>query len=156
MMLELAATLRLTSRLARFTLAIHPTVAQRCSRPPMPVVRVVSISILLVMLLTGCDRDAKLSRQMAGTWTHEGYFTLTLSSDGNFSSVLGSISASNYVAYVGTWLVKDELLVMTTTNASGTRPHEPIGTVDRLKIVMVDHRYLALESGGQTGYYDRK
>ena len=101
--------------------------------------------------MAGCRRHgAQLSQQIAGTWKHEGGFGMTISSDGSFSS------GSSNVAYQGTWLVKDDVLVMTITNATSTRQHEPVGSVDRMKIVQADDSHLTLESGGQTIYYQRK
>ena len=78
---------------------------------------------------------------------------MSLSSDGSFSS--GSPS----VSYQGTWLTKDGELVTTVTNATGTKKHVPVGSIDRSRIVRVDAGQLALSSqlafieGGQTNYH---
>ena len=110
--------------------------------------------ILLVLLASGCHRrDAKLGQQIVGTWTNEGLWSMSLSSDGSFSS--GSPS----VSYQGTWLTKDGELVTTVTNATGTKKHVPVGSIDRSRIVRVDAGQLALSSqlafieGGQTNYH---
>jgi hypothetical protein len=94
--------------------------------------------------------DAKLVRQIAGTWTHGGLFTQTFSLDGSFSSVIGHSSA--LVTYQGTWLVKDHSLVLTVTNAQGTGNHraEPVGSVDSSKIIHLDDHQFIYEIEGQT------
>ena len=103
------------------------------------------------LLVTGCQRrDAKLTQQIAGAWKHEGGFDMTISPDGSFSS------ASSNVAYQGTWRVSVDELVVTITNATGTKQHEPVGSVDRMKIVQADESHLTLESSGQTIYYERR
>ena len=75
---------------------------------------------------------------------------MTISSDGSFSS------GSSNVAYQGTWLVRDAVLVMTVTKATGTKQHEPVGSVDRMKIVQADESHLILESSGHPIYYERR
>jgi hypothetical protein len=108
--------------------------------------------ILIGLLVAGCHRrEAKLTHQIAGAWNHVGGgFSMTISSDGSFSS------GSSNVAYQGTWLVRDAVLVVTITNATGTKQHEPVGSVDRMKIVQADEGHLTLESSGQTTYYERR
>ena len=109
--------------------------------------------ILLVLLVSGCHRrDAKLDQQIVGTWTNEGHWSMSFSSDGSFSSGPPSL------LYQGTWFTKDGELVSTITNATGTKKHEPVGSIDRLRIVRVDAGKLALSSqlafieDGQTNY----
>jgi hypothetical protein len=108
--------------------------------------------ILIGLLVAGCHRrEAKLTDQIVGAWNHvDGGFSMTISSDGSFSS------GSSNVAYQGTWLVGDAVLVMTITNATGTKQHEPVGSVDRMKIVQVDESHLTLEQNDQTIYYKRR
>jgi hypothetical protein len=108
--------------------------------------------ILIGLLAAGCHRrEAKLAHQIAGAWNHVGGgFSMTISSDGSFSS------GSSKVAYQGTWLVRDAVLVMTITNATGTKQHEPVGSVDRMKIVQADESNLTLEQSHQTVYYKRR
>ncbi len=107
--------------------------------------------VLIGLLVAGCQRrDAKLTQQIAGEWKHEGGFDMTISSDGSFSS------GSSDVAYQGTWQVSAGELVATITNATGTKKHEPVGSIDRMKIVQVDKSHLTLESSGQTIDYERR
>jgi hypothetical protein len=107
--------------------------------------------ILLTLLMTGCHRrDVTLSQQIAGTWTHEGGFSMTIAPDSSFSS---SFISSNHVVvleYQGTWLVTNETMVATITNATGTRRHESVGSVDRMKITRVDKHQLVFEAENQT------
>jgi hypothetical protein len=114
--------------------------------------RFVFTFILIGLLATGCHRrEAKLAHQIAGAWNHVGGgFSMTISSDGSFSS------GSSNVAYQGTWLVRGAVLVMTVTNATSTKQNEPVGSVDRMKIVQADESHLTFESSGQTIYYERR
>ena len=75
---------------------------------------------------------------------------MTIASDGSFSS------GSSSVTYQGTWLVKDDVLVLTVTNATDTKQHEPVGSVDRMKIIQADDGHLTLELDHQTIYYERR
>ncbi|HAO79232.1 MAG TPA: hypothetical protein DCQ92_09695 [Verrucomicrobia subdivision 3 bacterium] len=95
--------------------------------------------------------DAKLARQISGTWTHGELFSQTISPDGSFSTSIGHSNA--LVTYQGTWLVKDQALVMTITNAQGTGSHRagsPVGSVDSSKIIHVDDHQFAYETEGRT------
>jgi len=73
-----------------------------------------------------------------------------MSPDGSFSESFGHSNA--LVTYQGTWLVKDGELVMTVTNAHGTGNHgvEPVGSVDRCKIIHVDEHQFIYEASGHT------
>jgi hypothetical protein len=91
--------------------------------------------------------DAMLSRQITGTWTRglvswteEPLYSRTISSDGSFTTSIGHTNA--LVTYQGIWLVKDQVLVMTITNAHGTGTHKaevPVGSVDSDKIIHLDN-----------------
>ena len=107
--------------------------------------------VLLGLLVAGCHRqDTKLTQQIVGAWKHEGGFDMSILPDGRFSS------GSSSVAYQGTWLVSADELVMTITNATGTKQHEPVGSIDRMKIVQIDKSHLTLESSSQMIYYGRR
>jgi hypothetical protein len=108
--------------------------------------------ILLCFLLIGCDRrDAKLSQQVLGTWNYAGAARggMDIASDGHFSSIWTKSE------YQGTWVVKEGVLVMTCTNASGPN-REPVGRIERFRIVEVDSSRLALECNGQTNCLERR
>jgi hypothetical protein len=110
-----------------------------------------AIASLLLWQCFKHSRDARMGRQIAGTWINRsGLFTLTLSSDGTFSSIIGHSNA--LVTYEGTWLVKDEEMVTTVTNAVGTGNHKagPVGSVDCIKIIHMDEHQLIYKAGGQT------
>ena len=78
-----------------------------------------------------------------------------MSPDGSFSESIGHSNA--LVTYQGTWFVKDGELVMTVTNAHGTGNHgaEPVGSVDRCKIIHVDDHQFICEAGGHTNTLSR-
>ena len=117
------------------------------------------IVIMLGLLATGCSRrdsqvskqnDAQLGRQIAATWTQAGGQSLTISPDGSFSSRWSS--GNKFLNYQGTWFVKDQMLVQTVTNVSGTMSHYPVGGVVRVKIIQVSDSQLAIDENGQTNY----
>lgn len=108
--------------------------------------------------------DARLGRQIIGTWTrvdlsswtNEPLFRRTISADGSFSTSIGHTNA--LVTYQGTWLVKNQALVMTVTNAQGTgnhNPGSPAGSVDVDKIIHVDDHQFVYEAGGHTNPLNR-
>jgi hypothetical protein len=95
--------------------------------------------------------DARVARQIAGTWSRGELFSQTFSPDGSFTSSIGHSNA--LVMYQGTWLVKNHELMMTVTNAQGTGNHkagEPVGSVDSSKIIQVDDHQFIYEAEGQT------
>ena len=108
--------------------------------------------------------DAKLARQITGTWTSRPFswtegplFNRTISPDGSFTTSIGHSNA--LVTYQGTWLVKDQALVMTVTNAHGTGSHgagSPVGSVDHCKIIHVDDHQFIYEAGGHTNTLSRR
>jgi hypothetical protein len=107
--------------------------------------------------------DAKLARQITGTWTRGlptwaggPLFSRTISPDGSFSTSIGHSNA--LVTYQGTWLIKDQILVMAVTNAHGTggrKAGSPVGSVDRVKIIQVDDHHFIYEAGGHTNRWYR-
>jgi len=102
--------------------------------------------------------DTRLARQITGTWTKgplswtEGsLFSRTISPDGSFSTSIGHSNA--LVTYQGTWLVKDQALVMTVTNAQGAGSHKAgssVGSVESAEIIHVDDHQFIYEAGGHT------
>ena len=124
------------------------------------------IIVALSLLLTSCKgQDAKLSRQIAGTWemdvpintttfswTNPVIRRWTISTNGSFSQSLGHVSA--LVTYQGTWLVEDGELVLTFTNALGTGSHKPdpamVGRVRRCKIIHVDDHQFVIHASVDT------
>ncbi len=115
------------------------------------------IVILLGLLIAGCNsRNKSVRRQVVGTWQHQGGVTLAISDDGSFSTVFAASNHTVVLELQGTWATSDDVLVMTLTNVDGTIRHEPVGSVDRSRIIEVDSNHLALALLGQTNYYERK
>jgi len=114
------------------------------------------VFISVGLLVAGCGSRDKISQQFVGTWQHEGGFSSTLSADGSFSSSYTSTNQTVVLVYQGTWLARDGELDFTITNVSGTKRHEPVGSVDRIKIVEVSSSHLVLEQGGMTNYLERQ
>ena len=115
--------------------------------------------LLLVLLLTGCSRDHSLHKQLTGTWKNgnpAGFMSLL--ADGSFVSSFVTTNEVEVLRFEGTWLVKDGTLVMTSTNISGIKEHEPVGSIDRMKIIQVSDGRLGLVSApsGMTNYLERK
>lgn len=103
--------------------------------------------ILLTLILTGCgSRDAKLHKQMTGTWTNSN-IVVTLASDGSFVT-----RWKQGVTYQGTWTVQNGESVFTITNCipDGRTNFEAVGSVDRAWIINVDAHHLVYEIQGQT------
>jgi hypothetical protein len=67
--------------------------------------------------------------------------------DGSFSETFNSTNGN--ITYTGKWQIRGGVLIFAVTNASGTLPHEPVGGVDRYKIISVDSQELVYESDGQ-------
>lgn len=120
--------------------------------------------VLLGMLLTGCGRrETTIQNQVAGTWFHDDSYyrcVMKLVSDGSFHSRCTTTftNATYEWSYDGTWEVKDGVLISTITNSStkNTDHFEPVGTVDRVRIVEIDGSHLALAIEDQTNLFVRK
>ena len=94
---------------------------------------------LVCLLAIGCHRrDARLEK-IAGAWQFkDGGWEMNFSPNGGFTS--GSLS----LTFQGTWLVSADELVMTITNATGSKQHEPVGSVDRFSIFELDRQHMTL------------
>ena len=112
--------------------------------------------------------DAKLAKQITGTWTKDTFnsktfswadpviYTHTISPDGTLSYSFGHKSAP--VTFQGTWLVKEGEFLVIFTNSYGTGKHgaEPVeGKVERCKIIHVDDHQFIYETGGHTNTLTR-
>ncbi|HEY1718687.1 MAG TPA: hypothetical protein VGH42_10415 [Verrucomicrobiae bacterium] len=82
------------------------------------------IFIFLGLLLTGCGRsDAKIQRQLTGTWVEKGdsfRSTRAVSPSGNFDFEITGLTNGITVKEEGTLLAKDGDLIITVTNDSRT------------------------------------
>jgi hypothetical protein len=116
---------------------------------------IIGTGIILLVVILVLVKDAELRRGVVGTWTG-GVFTMTISSDGSYSARFGTETNPDTLLY-GTWVVRGGALVMTCTNASGTKPHELSGSVDRLKIIQMDESHLVTQTdNGVTNAVERK
>jgi hypothetical protein len=107
------------------------------------------VFVALSLLLTACSRrDAKLAKQISGSWDSGADDAMAMSSDGSFSETFFHGGRTNFFA--GTWQVKDGFLVFTITNVSATEPHAPVGSVRRFKIDHVDDHELVYGEVGHT------
>jgi hypothetical protein len=90
-------------------------------------------------------KDAKLARQITGTWT-KGTFSRTTSPDGSFTTTIGQ--NNDILTFQGTWRVVDQVLVMTVTNAYGPKDREtgPVPRVERARILHVNRHELDCET----------
>ncbi|MCX6894254.1 MAG: hypothetical protein NTZ16_01840 [Verrucomicrobia bacterium] len=118
--------------------------------------------VALCLLLTACDwRDAKLHKQIAGTWRIGDNGLITLDSDGRYQSrwtrVSNNIITKEWM-YEGTWAVKSGFVITTITKNGGLNNTNslPAGTVERFKIIQVNANHLATEGYGQTNVFERK
>jgi hypothetical protein len=126
-------------------------------RRSMTTIKYLAIVFPLCLLLIGCEQpDAKLYKQVVGTWTHEGSFLMTFDSDGTFNSKLGN--SNRNLNYFGTWLVKEDFLIQTLTNKSALNwiNSEKVGNVDRSKIISVNGNQLTLEFNANKISYERR
>jgi hypothetical protein len=80
--------------------------------------------------------DAKLRHEIVGTWfTTEG--VITYLPDGH--SLAGFTNVARELAYETTWAVSNGDIIVTVTNITGTTTnHEPVGSVERIRVVSID------------------
>ena|ERR1039457_2137838 len=78
------------------------------------------IIVALSLLLTACSRqDAKLSKQIIGSWTNTNHgksSTIIYAPDSSFSMIPQTPSDTNVLS--GIWQIKDSILIVTFTNSS--------------------------------------
>ena len=101
------------------------------------------IVFAFTLLLTSCSRpDARLAKQIVGTWTEYGTGwtnTFDFASDGSFVAATQKPSETHSSA--GVWQVRDGVLIETFTNASNVS--HPIDAVVRYRIIAVDsHKFM--------------
>jgi hypothetical protein len=117
--------------------------------------------IVVLVLLVGCDRpEAKLHKQLIGTWMQEdSSFEMTLSSNGLFHSKY--VGEDKELAFVGTWFVSNSSAIITITGKDVRNWPYPtntpsIGNVESDRIISVDAVRLVTEFKGQTNSLVRK
>jgi hypothetical protein len=109
---------------------------------------VVAFVVVVVLLWQNAKHssDAKLARQITGTWTRSIY-EVTFLSDGSYTMHFGRSNAMK--TWQGTWLVKGGGLVLTCTNAPNHKVGAVVG-VDNVNIVHVDEHQFIFEESGDT------
>jgi hypothetical protein len=111
--------------------------------------------ILLLGSLTGCHAgDDTTARQIVGTWLIRGRSgsSITYSADGSFITSIESTNHTVTLTYQGTWQVKDREVMLTSSNVAGSIPHEPVGSVDRYKILELDSHHMKFSYQAATNY----
>ena len=107
----------------------------------------------LTLLLMGCSRDAKLSREITGTWQVDSSMTEEFKSGGSFLFSQWHSNQTNN--FSGEWQIKNGLLILTLTNATGPRTDGDVGDTVRFKIIHVDAHHLTCVMGRQTNTMNR-
>jgi hypothetical protein len=114
-----------------------------------------AIYILLAVLVAGCGKYDTVRHRLIGTWQDSSRFSLTLSANGDFLSSFSDTNHTVTLTYQGIWQVKEDVLMMTITNVTGTIKHETNGSIDRMRVIELDVSHLALENGNMTNYLER-
>lgn len=113
--------------------------------------------LLLSLFLTACGRqakleelsgDAKLRQKIIGAWSHKDGI-IRFASDG--SSSADFTNGPKVLAYRSTWELKDGYIVARITNVTlqNTTNAEPVGTVERSRIITVNDHSLVYDEDGQ-------
>jgi hypothetical protein len=120
--------------------------------------------LALGLLLTGCNRDTKLTKKVPGTWKHEGTSTqgtdtftstMTILPDGTFSYFRLWNERPLTNTYAGTWQIRGGFMFMTLTNRSGPNPHVPPGAIIKFRIIRLDDHEFVDEINGITNRSSR-
>jgi hypothetical protein len=125
----------------------------------------IPVFLALILLLTGCGSDAKLTKEIPGAWKQEGtnsqnghafVSTTTISPDGTFSYVRLWNERPLTNTYAGTWKIKRGAMLMTLTNSSGPNPNIPAGVTPlQSRIVRLDDHQLVYVEDGRTNILSR-
>jgi hypothetical protein len=104
------------------------------------------IFIAMILPVTGCGPgDAKTRSQIIGTWS-QGLHTLTLATDGTFTSIFPADQRDSVTTFYGNWNVKWERLMFTNIRSNSVS----IPNVGSSRIVSVDEHHLDLDEGTGT------
>ena len=110
------------------------------------------LSLVLLLIVSGCDRrEAALRQKITGTWqltNRDG--VLTIAPDG--SMVSHFTGATQSWTYEGTWQIKDDQIVFTTTKSNSV----PCSDVTKYRIICADGHELVYDFNGQTISWSRK
>jgi hypothetical protein len=125
-----------------------------------------SLTILaLSLLLMGCSRDARLTKEIPGVWKQEVISsqssdafasTTTISRDATFSYVRLWNERPITNTFAGTWKIRDGVMFMTLTNRSGPNPNIPAGVAPmQSRIIHLDDHQMVEEIDGTTNILSR-
>ena len=114
--------------------------------------RIQTFIFALALVAAGCDsRDAKLHRQVAGSWPVAPSGSMMFFPDGGFHFTNSFVVSNATLAFSsdGTWDVRDGFLITTITNsiASGTDEKPQVGKTSRGKITFIDAHNLCYTDG---------
>jgi hypothetical protein len=119
----------------------------------------------LSLLLTGCSRDAKLTKEILGVWKQDGTntggtdtftSTMTFSRDGTFSYFRLWNERPHTNTFAGTWKIRVGVMFMTLTNKSGPNPNIPAWVKPlQSRIMHLDEHQLVEEEDGKTNILSR-
>jgi hypothetical protein len=114
--------------------------------------RIHTFIFALALVAAGCDsRDAKLHRQVAGSWPVAPSGSMTFFPNGSFHFTNSFVVSNATLAFSsdGTWDVRDGFLITDVTNsiASGTNEKPPVGMTHRSKIYFIDEHNLSYGDG---------
>ena len=112
---------------------------------------------VLSLLLTACGRrETAIHKQLTGKWARGNFGEITYDSDGRFHSRWSN--PTEEWLYEGTWDVRNGFIItkITKSEARGSTNFESVGSVDRIKIAIIDGGHLGIVANGSTNYFERK
>jgi hypothetical protein len=123
------------------------------------------IILALGLLLAGCSqRDAELTKNVQGSWKHEGTSardastyssSTTISPDGTFSYTRQRNEKPLTYSMAGTWKIRDGFMLMTITNRSDQDIGGKLGEISKWRIIRLDEHQIVYEVLGVTNILDR-
>ena len=105
-----------------------------------------------LLIVAGCgQRQAALRQKITGTWgLTNGHGTITIASDG---SMISHFAANTQTwTYEGTWQLKDDQIVITTTKSNSV----PCREASSARIIRADGHELVYDLSGQMISLSRK
>jgi hypothetical protein len=122
--------------------------------------RFIVFLFLLALVAAGCGKsDAKLRREIVGTWFMQPSGSMIFRLDGSYHLTNALVSGSVVMTWVndGTWNIENGFLVTAVTNSiAGNTDEKPaVGTVNRSKINYIDAHNLAYGDAQNGASYRR-
>jgi hypothetical protein len=116
-----------------------------------------------MVCVPGCspnDSDQQVRKAIVGAWKTGHGGELVISPDGTFHShfVGTATNLTKEWDYSGTWYVENGVVNIVITNAStiNTTNMQPIGSVDKIRILALSESKIIFESAGRTNTLTRK